>query len=208
MNSIFDSQSATTELALEPGGEYTSMHISAIIAQSMAHGVYFGECQFSTVNLSSLQLPRLILKDCLLQNCGAAGLDCNSAYFEHTTFFNSRASGVQAYESKQKQVAYIDCKLDLANFGGSQLKNVRFENCLLQNADFTNVTFDKVEIIGCELEESNFSNAQIKSLDLRGSKLVGIIGTTSLKGALVTYDQLLELAPSLAQDIGLVIKDD
>ena len=112
------------------------------------------------------------------------------------------------YESKQKHVTYTDCKLDMANFGGACLKKVCFENCLLQNADFTNVVFDGVEMVGCELERANFSNAQIKSLDLRGSKLAGIIGTTSLKGAQVTYDQLLELAPSFAQDIGLVVGDD
>lgn len=201
-------QSLPQEINIESGGEYTNLNISSMQLNAEAKNVYFKQCQLLAVSLSTLSLPALTLKDCLLSNCEAAGLDCNSAYFEHTTVSNSRTSGIQLYESKQKQVTYIDCKLDLANFSGSHLKHVRFENCLLQNADFTNVSFEKVEFIGCELEKANFSNARVKSLNLRSSKLVGIIGTTSLKGAMVTYDQLLELAPSLAQDVGLVIASD
>lgn len=208
MSFAVQNQSQPLELTLKSGDEYSNLRVSTVRTITSAKGVYFKACQLVSVDLSTLSLPQLTLRECLVSNSEAAGLDCNSGFFEHSTFRNTRASGVQMYESKQKYVTYNDCKLDLANFSGSQLKKVRFENCLLYNVDFTNVLFDGVTFMGCELEKTNFSNARVKGLDLRSSRLSEVIGSASLKGALVTYDQLLELAPSLAQDIGLVIKDD
>ncbi len=194
------------QLELESGGEYSHLKVAAVELKESVKGVYLKTCELNHCDISGLGLPETTLKECSLLTCEAVGTDCNRAYIEDTVLIGSRCSGIKLYESKQKLVTYTDCKLDMANFSNARLRKVRFENCLLQNADLTNVVFDRVEMVGCELERANFSNAQIKNLDLRGSKLAGVIGTTSLKGAIVTYDQLLELAPSLAQDVGLVIE--
>jgi uncharacterized protein YjbI with pentapeptide repeats len=105
-------------------------------------------------------------------------------------------------------VSFVDCKLDLANFRFAKLKNVLFDSCVLTEADFAGATFNNVSFDNCELDKADFSNTKCTKLDLRGSSIVDVIGISSLKGAIVSPEQLISLAPQLAAEIGLVVEQD
>lgn len=201
-------QSVAPDLQLMSGDEYKNSVISAITVQETARGVFFQECKIEGAELVSAQLPELTMNDCSVADSEFSAATIAPSYIERVTFDKLRASGVQIYESKLKDVTFIDCKLDMANFRSTKLKRVRFESCNLIDVDFAGATLEDVEMFDCELKDANFSSIHAKNLDLRGSRLSGVVGATSLKGAIVTTDQLFTFNHALARDLGIVVQDD
>jgi uncharacterized protein YjbI with pentapeptide repeats len=201
-------QSLSQGPRLKSGEEYKSSAISAITVEEVARGVFFLECKIEGIELVSAQLPELTMKDCSVADSEFSGATIAPCYIERVTFDKLRASGVQVYESKLKDVTFIECKLDLANFRSTKLKRVRFESCNLIDVDFAGATLEDVEMFDCEMKDTNFSNIHARNLDLRGSRLSGVVGATSLKGAIVTTDQLFTFNHALARDLGIVVQDD
>ncbi len=203
-----EGQKLEEALHVKSGGEYKSKIISRVNIEGVGKGVYFKECRFRGLELVSAQLPELTIRDCSVADSEFSGATIAPSYIERATFDKLRASGVQIYESKLKDVTFIDCKLDMANFRSTKLKRVRFESCNLIDVDFAGATLEDVEMFDCELKDANFSSIHAKNLDLRGSRLSGVVGATSLRGAIVTTDQLFTFNHALARDLGIVVQDD
>jgi uncharacterized protein YjbI with pentapeptide repeats len=106
-----------------------------------------------------------------------------------------------------QDVVFKGCKLDLVNFRFAKLKNVIFRDCLVSDTDFYNAELTNVRFDKCNIEKIELSGTKNKNLDLRSSQLGSIHGSGSLKGAIIDQMQLMQLAPYLAQEIGLTIKD-
>jgi uncharacterized protein YjbI with pentapeptide repeats len=120
---------------------------------------------------------------------------------------DSRCSGAQFQMCSIQDVVFKGCKLDLVNFRFAKLKNVIFRDCLVSDTDFYNAELTNVRFDKCNIEKIELSGTKNKNLDLRSSQLGSIHGSGSLKGAIIDQMQLMQLAPYLAQEIGLTIKD-
>lgn len=67
---------------------------------------------------------------------------------------------------------------------------------------------DDLGFDGSDLAGADFSNARCSAVDLRGARLDGLRGMVSLAGATIGVDQVLGLAPALAQALGLHVSSD
>jgi hypothetical protein len=45
-------------------------------------------------------------------------------------------------------------------------------------------------------------------VDLSGARLRSLVGVESLRGAIVSHEQLVDLAPILAEQLGLEVRSD
>ena len=61
---------------------------------------------------------------------------------------------------------------------------------------------------GSDLAGADFSSARCAAVDLRGARLDGLRGIAALEGATIGFDQLVGLAPALAQALGLQVRAD
>ena len=52
------------------------------------------------------------------------------------------------------------------------------------------------------------SGATLRKVDLSGARLRSLVGVESLKGAIVSHAQLVDLAPLLAEQLGLEVRSD
>lgn len=59
----------------------------------------------------------------------------------------------------------------------------------------------------CTVGTLQASGARLKDIDLRGARMNRIVGLAGLKGALISQEQLSDLAPSLADHLGLVVSE-
>lgn len=58
------------------------------------------------------------------------------------------------------------------------------------------------------MEQARFGRAELKRTDLRGAVGIDLAdGYESLRGAVISSGQLLDLAPALAQTLGITVKD-
>jgi uncharacterized protein YjbI with pentapeptide repeats len=105
-----------------------------------------------------------------------------------------------------EEVTFKGCRLDYANFRHSTIEQVSFEDCRLDEADFQGASIDATRFCGCQLTQADFSKAKLSLVDLRGSEL-GLAGSVLLAGAIIDRLQLIDLAPVLAQELGITVED-
>ncbi|OBB47570.1 hypothetical protein A5748_23115 [Nocardia sp. 852002-51244_SCH5132740] len=95
------------------------------------------------------------------------------------------------------------------NFRAATLQDVTFADCVFRDTDFSAATLRKVDFPGSRLEGVALHGATLKDVDLRGATaldLIADIGT--LKGAIITTPQLMEMAPAFARAAGIIVRDN
>lgn len=132
----------------------------------------------------------------------------SNARWEQTTarrveITESQLVGWQAQFALVQDLYVADSRADFAGISiGSAKGPVVFERCRFQNATFLG-DLSKTVFIECTFPGADFSRvSNAKGCDLRRAELGGITGLMSLKGALITADQAVEIAGELAVAAG------
>lgn len=120
----------------------------------------------------------------------------------------SRMSGTIMSESTLRDVRISSSKLDMTNFRYAKLKNIIFKDCDFTEADFSGATLSGVMFQNCKLERTNFDGAVMSLVDITTCELIDLLGVRGLAGATIGYDQLATIAPSLANELGILLKND
>jgi uncharacterized protein YjbI with pentapeptide repeats len=103
---------------------------------------------------------------------------------------------------------FVDCRLDDANFRMAQLSDVQFERCGLTTVDFTAGRLERVTFAGSDCSGADFTKVHCDEVDLRDTRLDGLRGIGSLRGAIVNRAQIVPIALDLALAVGLVVRED
>lgn len=167
----------------------------------------FLECAFTQVTLDGGSLRRARLNDVWLCETRLVATDLAEGEWLDVTFLDGVVAGSEAYGAELRRVVFRGCKLDSLNFREAALTDVRFENCVLRGVDFGGAQLTRVAFPGCRLSETDLSGVTLTKVDLRGAELGITGGLESLRGAVVSTAQLIDLAPFIAQSIGLTVKD-
>lgn len=118
-----------------------------------------------------------------------------------------RLTGVELAEATLADVAFADCRLDLAGLRHSRLERVAFRDCRLEESDFYEASLKDVLFERCELRRAVFEHARIQRVELRGCDLEGASGLGSLRGARIAWDDIVRNASVFATALGLEIVD-
>lgn len=170
---------------------------------SVVQRLFADGCKFTRVQLAGTVLEKCQLSECILSRIEAAGMRASDAAWLRVATRDSRLTGADLGTAFLEDCVFKNVKFDEAGLRFATLKRVRFEDCVLRGADFSGAKLSNVTFSGCELEGANFDNAACKAVDLRGEVLTGVKGVLGLKGATISSDQLVQLAPLLAADLGL-----
>lgn len=146
--------------------------------QSQISDSRFETCDFAEVSAQDVSLVR-----CHVTGSRMTGSSWKAATFRDVTFENCVSSPAMYRNAKIYAVAFIDCRMIGADFQFSEMHNVRFVNCDLTGAQFANVKMGAVR----------FEN----------STLIDVGGGAHFKGATVQGAGSMELALSLAREMGI-----
>ncbi len=166
------------------------------------------ELRLQKVNVTQARLERTSFSDVEFVNCALIASEFPDSSWRRVAVKGSRCSGLQLQTSTLKDVTFNDCKLNLANFRFSKLTNVCFKDCILDQADFYQSELKNVAFLNCVLDKAEFSASKLKQVDFRSSEITGILGIKSLAGAIIDSAQLMALAPILANELMIEVKDD
>jgi uncharacterized protein YjbI with pentapeptide repeats len=193
---------------IEDEGHYDGILFeSQSLEGSTADHARFVECAFTDVTLDGVRLRKSRLSDVWLRDVRLLSADLAGSSWLDATLLGCSGAGIQAFDASFQRVVFADGKLDSWNFRGATLTDVTFDHCLLRDADFGGAKLKRVTFAGCTLTRADFSRATLEKTDLRGAELDITAGYESLRGAIMTTAQLISLAPALAQQIGITIKD-
>ena len=145
----------------------------------------FTECQFTGLDAPRLRLPRTVLRDCEIAESRFGAADLAEA-----DLFSTRVR---------------DCKFTWINCSGGTLRDVLFEDCVIDEIDLSQATAQRVAFCGCRTAALRLDGARLTDVDVRGLDIGGIGGLGSLRGAVLTHEQTLHLAPVFAAFLGATV---
>lgn len=118
---------------------------------------------------------------------------------------NGRLGSLEAYEAQWKSVHFVGCKLSFVNLRGADLMDVAFTDCTIDELDLISASARRVRFENTRIGSLNVRQAKLQDVDLRGATLASIDGLADLRGATISHDQLVMIAPLLAASIGLKV---
>jgi uncharacterized protein YjbI with pentapeptide repeats len=91
------------------------------------------------------------------------------------------------------------------NLRGARLTDVSFGDCVIDELDLGGATLQRAAFPGTRIGRLLAPEARLTDVDLRGARVDDIEGVEGLRGATVSLDQLLDLAPTLAARLGILV---
>jgi uncharacterized protein YjbI with pentapeptide repeats len=200
--------------ALAAGEAYDGAHFDgaqyegATLEDADGSGSHFLECAFTGVSFQGGRLRQAQFADVWLHECRLLSTGLARTSWRDVTFTGVVMAGVEIFGSQLRRVRFERCKMDSVNFRDADLADVTFDGCVLRNVDFGEARLTRTAFPQSRLADTTLVKVTLDRVDLRGAELGLTVDPTALRGAIVTTAQLLQLAPILAEGIGIVVSDD
>ena len=171
------------------------------LAEDMAVGV-----ALDGVDLAETRRSPLTLVDSVLRRCDLSAAVWQGVTMRQVELLGCRALGLRLSVDLAQDVYVEGGRFDSATLRISRVRGlVVFDSCTFSEAmiggDLSAVVFT-----GCTFEGAEFAATAAEGCDLRESRLGGARGLVTLRGARVTADQTVTIAPRLASELGLVVE--
>ncbi|GAA2966876.1 pentapeptide repeat-containing protein [Actinokineospora diospyrosa] len=155
------------------------------------------------VDLSGSRLSPVELANVRFDGADLANATVSAPVARRTEFLRSQAIGLRLDIDQAADVYARDCRFDYATLRFGDVKNtVVFQRCSFRESllagDLSNVVFDE-----CDLIDTDFEATRATGCDLTESRVTGVRGLLSMRGARIYADQANALASQLAAEAGL-----
>jgi uncharacterized protein YjbI with pentapeptide repeats len=193
---------------LEGHHDYDGMLFADLdLAGQQALDARFVECRLERCNFDGAHLARVRLLDSVLAEIHGASLDLADSTWRGTTLETARLGAAILTGASWTDVRVTGCKLGFVNLADAHLDGVTFRACEIGALDLRLARAQSVSFADCTIDELNVSGASLAEVDLSGARLRSLVGVESLRGAIVGRDQLTDLAPLLASQLGITVRD-
>lgn len=190
------------ELVSESGHDarrYTDLDLSGIDLADVG----FSECAFEGVRSDAAKLRGARLTDCTIDRLEAPVLDAPSSFWRDVSISGSRSGSSDLYDAELRSVSISHSKFGYLNLRGARVTDVLIEDTMLEELDLGGAEVTRLALPGCRIGVLDVSRARLVDLDLRGAEFSSITGVESLRGAIISEDQLAEFAPLFAASLGV-----
>lgn len=145
------------------------------------------------------------ITNAVLENFAALNVICYQAAIIRTKFTKANMTGIQLPDAHIKDVVFKQCRINLSNFRKVNFERCAFIECDLAEADFAGAQLTNVRFEECVLSQADFSNTFCKRVEFSETNLSSIKGIAGLKGAIISEQNLIQIAPLLANNFGISV---
>ena len=194
--------------ALEPEGDYDGLEFADLdLGEQAAENARFRDCRFERCRLDGFAMPRSRVLDCLLVDTHASAVDATESTWRDSIVSGGRIGAFTASGAVWAGIRMRGTKLNFVDLTTARLTDVVFESCVVGELDVGDAQLHAVRFVDCTIDDLNVDGARLTRVDLSRATLRVVRGIASLRGATVGRDQLLELAPLLADHLGIEVVD-
>jgi len=180
-------------------------------------GVEFYKCDFNKCTFGDI--PRMMFRDCHLNECALKGINGAKAVFESATLYCCDFSNSNFPGSNFNRAAFTKCEFVQVNLQGAEfnfaslnsanLSCVNFERAPCVNANFSSATLQNVNLKGCDLSQVNLTQVSFTRVSVNGdTKMVG----ATVDGLIIdrlTLESLHDYGGLAKEDVyKMVVRDD
>jgi uncharacterized protein YjbI with pentapeptide repeats len=197
-------------LAVE--GDYDTVHLDQLEfgPGEDAGGARFLEAAVTDCVFDGAALRRARMNELWVCGTRFTGVSLVETDWLDSSLTGCSLAGVEAFGAVLRRVVLRRCKLDSVNLRSAVLREVVFEDCVLRDVDLAGARLEQVAFPGTRIERARLGGARLTAVDLRGAAGIeladGPEGYAALRGAVIDSGQLVELAPALAQALGILIE--
>ena len=109
----------------------------------------------------------------------------------------------RSYEAELRTVHLASSRVTYLNASGANLLDVALTDCVIDELDLTEARLTRVAMARSRIGLLRVRGAGLADVDLRETILSEVDDASGLRGAAVSPDQLVLLAPALAHAVGL-----
>lgn len=192
---------------LEAYGDYEAIDfVDRDFTGQDASDARFLECRLERCRLDGVSMRRGRIVESLLTEVHGASVDLADSTWRDSRVSGGRLGAVTLTGASWTGIRVRGSHLGYVNVAGAELQDVRFEGCEIGSLDARTAELRSIAFVDCTVDELNVSGAKLFDVDLSGARLRSLIGVESLRGAIVSDEQLVDLAPLLAAQLGLEIR--
>jgi uncharacterized protein YjbI with pentapeptide repeats len=189
-------------------GDYDAVSFTDVdLSGQNANNARLLDCALVRCRADGLQLRRARVVETHVADLQAATIDLAESVWRDSLITGGRIGAVAASSAKLMRVRLRGVKLDFLNLRGAILQDVAFQDCVLGEIDATDARLTDVDFSGSRVDAFGVRNATLTRVDLSGATLHALSGLDHLRGAIVSAAQLLDLAPLLADHLGIAVNE-
>lgn len=168
-----------------------------------ARDARFLGCVLSRLRADGLALAGARLVDVRMTCLAATEAPWRSSTWQEVLVEDCRVGALDLSGAQWTRVAVRGGRFDFVNLRDATLTDVTFSGCDLREVDLSGATLTRVRFEDCRVGHLDVTSAHLSGVDLSGADLEAVSGVGSLRGARVSQVQLIRLAPSLAEHLGV-----
>ncbi|WP_410651178.1 pentapeptide repeat-containing protein [Amycolatopsis sp. cmx-4-54] len=185
--------------------DFDSVHLDGGDQDGVRGGGEIVRSLVSEVSLANSRLDRLTLSDVILE-----GVDLSNAAIRELTarrveILRCRAIGLGVAITSATDLYVENARFDYASVTVERVKgSAVFSGCSFRETVFSG-DLSRLTFVDCEFTGTEFAATAAVGCDLRGSRLSGVRGLLTLRGAKITGEQAVSVAGILATESGLSV---
>ena len=164
-------------------------------------------CRFSEVFANDTDLAAARLVDCRLERLSATYLHSPRSTWRTVELIDSRIGAWELYDADVESLLIENCRLGFTNLAGTTVRDLLIRATRIDELDLSGIDAQRVRFEDCQVGTLRLHGGSLSDVDLRGLEMRTVSGVGSLAGVTVSSGQLSELAPLLAQHLGLRVTD-
>jgi uncharacterized protein YjbI with pentapeptide repeats len=194
---------------LEAGDDHVAVDfVDLDFAGQDAPDARFLECRLQRCGLDGTSLRRARIAESLLSDLHGATVEFADSTWRDSEMRGGRLGAVTLVGATWTGIRIRGSHLGFLNLAGAHLHDVTFEGCEIGSLDVRGAELQSVAFEDCRVDELDVAGATLSKVDLSGARLHTLVGVESLRGAIISHEQLIDLAPLLAAQVGLEVRPD
>jgi uncharacterized protein YjbI with pentapeptide repeats len=166
-------------------------------------GLAFNECELVGVVAHETQFRGARFVSTRIEQLNAPVFSAPRATVRDAEILRSRMGSMEVYDSEWQSVVVSGSKLGWVNLRSARMRDVRFTGCTIDELDLSGAQLSRVAFEDCAVETLRLDDARLTHVDLRGLDLHVIAGIEGLRGATLSHEQTVLMAPLFAEHLGV-----
>ena len=167
--------------------------------------VHLIECAITRCHADTLELAGLAATEVFVGALAAGTWLVRDSEWRDATWADIRVGALMADNSSMTDVAIRGSKIDLLSLRGAKVRRLTLTDCRIGILDISTAVVNELAVEGGFVGELLTDDAHITAADVSATDLRSVGHPGSLRGLVVSREQMIDMADAFAAHLGIVV---